>query len=204
MKMWNGRFSKLPDNLMEEFNNSLSFDIVLIEDDIAGSIAWAKALGRKGIISKGDCGKIVRGLKKILHDYRKGTIKFLPSDEDVHMAVERLLIEEIGDAGARLHTGRSRNDQLSTDFRLYIKRSLIDIHELVTKLQKALLQRAERDTGIIIPGYTHLQQAQPVNLAHYWLSFLFLLEREKRRCMNALDTTDYFTAWIRSGCRKRL
>lgn len=191
MKMWNGRFSKLPDSLMEEFNNSLSFDRVLIEDDIAGSVAWAKALGKKGIISKGDCRKIIRGLKKILVDYRKGTIKFLPSDEDIHMAVERLLIEEIGDAGARLHTGRSRNDQVSTDFRLYIKRSLMDSNDLVTKLQRALLQRAERDAGIIIPGYTHLQQAQPVNLAHYWLSFLFLLEREKKRCMHALDTADY-------------
>ena len=191
MKMYNGRFSKPPDNLMEEFNHSLSFDRVLIEDDIAGSVAWAKALGKKGIISTGDCKKILRGLKKILVDYHKETIKFLPSDEDIHMAVERLLIEEIGDAGARLHTGRSRNDQVSTDFRLYIKRSLTDINNLVIKLQKALLQRAEKDSGIVIPGYTHLQQAQPVNIAHYWLSFLFLLEREKKRCMHALDTADY-------------
>lgn len=190
MKMWDGRFSKTTDCLMEEFNNSLSFDIVFIEEDIAGSIAWANALESKGVIAKGDRRKIVRGLKKILNDFRKGTIKLLPTDEDVHMAVERLLIAEVGDAGARLHTGRSRNDQVSTAFRLYMKRKIRETVGLVVRLQKALLQRAGKDIGVIVPGYTHLQQAQPVSLAHYWLSFLFLLEREKKRCMSAFETAD--------------
>lgn len=190
MKMWDGRFSKPTDTLMDTFNNSLLIDIVLIEDDIQGSIAWAHALEKTGVLSTGETGKIVDGLKTILDDYNSGALTFQQTDEDIHMAVERILVERIGDAGSKLHTGRSRNDQVVTDFRRYIKRSLHDVVEKITTLQEILLQRAEDEKTGVMPGYTHLQQAQPVCIAQYWLSFIFLLEREKKRCVRAAECAD--------------
>ncbi|MDD5673014.1 MAG: argininosuccinate lyase [Chitinivibrionales bacterium] len=190
MKMWDGRFIKGCDRLMEEFNNSLSFDKALIEQDIAGSIAWAHALQRIKVLSVKESKAIAAGLGRILKDYRDGKVLFQSSDEDIHMAVERLLTQKIGTAAQKLHTGRSRNDQVVTDFRLYIKKALAGITGRLTALQKVLLRRAEADAGIIIAGYTHLQQAQPILLAHYWLSFFFLLEREKERCSQAIACAD--------------
>ncbi|MBN2036558.1 MAG: argininosuccinate lyase [Chitinispirillaceae bacterium] len=190
MKMWDGRFRKTPDRLMEAFNNSLDVDKKLIAEDIAVSIAWTRALKRARIISAQEAVKIERGLQHILGRARKGTLAFSPSDEDVHMAVERLLTEKIGKAGARLHTGRSRNDQVATDMRLFTKASLERIVRALTALQKSLLERALRDGTVIVPVYTHLQQAQPVLLSHYWLSFLFALERDKRRIINARAAAD--------------
>jgi len=190
MKMWDGRFSKASDKLMEQFHNSLPFDRTLIEEDITGSIAWAKALAGTGIFSSGEFEQVRTALESILEDYRNGKIEFLPQDEDIHMAVERVLIERIGDLGARLHTGRSRNDQVATDTRLYTKKAIEQIIEAVSDLQKSLLGRAEKDADIIMPGFTHLQQAQPILLAHYWLSLFFLLEREKSRLHHARLSTD--------------
>lgn len=190
MKMWDGRFSKASDKLMEQFHNSLPFDKALIEEDIAGSIAWAAALAGIGIFSPDELKKVKTGLEEILDDYRNGKIEFLSSDEDIHMAVERLLIERIGDTGARLHTGRSRNDQVATDSRLYAKKAIGHIIDALRELQRSVLDRAKIDKKIIIPGYTHLQQAQPILLAHYWLSLFFLLEREKSRLEHAITTTD--------------
>ena len=190
MKMWDGRFSKPSDRLMEEFNNSLPVDRALIEEDIAGSIAWAKALEKAGVISADECTQIGSGLSAILTDYRAGTISFKSNDEDIHMAVERLLSERIGEAGARLHSGRSRNDQVATDFRLHVLNRMRAVAGFIEGLQGALLARAEADRAIIIPGFTHLQQAQPLSLAHYWLSFFWLLEREKTRALNAAAGAD--------------
>ncbi|NLP00950.1 MAG: argininosuccinate lyase [Fibrobacter sp.] len=190
MKMWDGRFSKASDKLMEQFHNSLPFDRALIEEDITGSIAWAKALAGTGIFSLKELEQVRTALESILEDYRNGKIEFLPQDEDIHMAVERVLIERIGDLGARLHTGRSRNDQVATDTRLYTKKAIEQIIEAVSDLQKSLLGRAEKDADIIMPGFTHLQQAQPILLAHYWLSLFFLLEREKSRLHHARLSTD--------------
>jgi argininosuccinate lyase len=190
MKMWDGRFKKPSDSIMEELNNSLNIDKILIEEDIAGSCAWAGALLGCGVLSRAEHNRIVSGLKAILADYRSGTIKFLPSDEDIHMAVERLLVEKIGETGGKLHTGRSRNDQVVTDVRLYVKKRCAAIERLITDVQKALLKRAEDDISVIMPGYTHLQQAQPILLSHYWLSFLFSLEREKKRFVNAAESAD--------------
>lgn len=175
---------------MEEFNNSLPVDKVLIEEDIIGSIAWANALMGTGVFSEAEARKICEGLRSILDDARADKIKFNSSDEDIHMAVERILIERIGDAGARLHTGRSRNDQVVTDVRLYVKKAMIHVQEQIRLLQKALFRRVEADREIVIPGYTHLQQAQPVYLAHYWLSFLFALQRDRDRCDHAIVTAD--------------
>ncbi len=190
MKMWDGRFTKPSDSLMEAFNNSLPFDQALIEEDIAGSIAWANALRRLGVFTELERKQVVEGLSSILSEYKAGAIKFLPSDEDIHMAVERLLVQKIGAAGERLHTGRSRNDQVITDTRLYTKKALQSIRTAIVELQKAVVTRAESDYQIIIPGFTHLQQAQPVLLSHYWMSFFSILEREKSRIDHAFKSTD--------------
>ncbi len=190
MKMWNGRFTKSTDALMDTFNNSLLIDIVLIVDDIQGSIAWAHALEKAGVLSAEEAERISEGLQTILKEYYQDTINFKTTDEDIHMAVERLLTEKIGDTGARLHTGRSRNDQVVTGFRRYIKRSLLDIVAKIERVQEALLKRAEIEKATVMPGYTHLQQAQPVSMAQYWLSFFFLLERDKKRCRQAAECAD--------------
>jgi argininosuccinate lyase len=190
MKMWDGRFANKTHELMEAFNNSLSFDIALLEQDIAGNIAWAKALEKCDVLSAAEAKLIITGLRELLEEYRQGALRLLPGDEDVHMAIERLLIDKIGDAGARLHTGRSRNDQVATDFRLFVKDALDQIAVAVTGMQKILLSLAEQHQRTIIPGFTHLQQAQPVLLAHYWLSFFWALQREKNRLANAKTAAD--------------
>jgi argininosuccinate lyase len=190
MKMWDGRFSKPSDALMEEFHNSLPFDKTMIEEDIEGSIAWAHALQKIGIFTQAEYEIVSNGLRGIIEDYKKGTITFLHSDEDIHMAVERILVERVGDPASRLHTGRSRNDQVATDTRLYVKKKLSLLLSLVEELQRACVIRAQNDIEIIIPGYTHLQQAQPILLAHYWMSFFFALQREKDRIDHAIQTTD--------------
>ena len=190
MTMWDGRFKKPTDRLMQTFNNSLPFDKALIEEDIEGSIAWANALLRAQILSAEECSQILKGLSAIAADHKKGALKFAPTDEDIHMAVERLLTERIGDAGAKLHTGRSRNDQVATDVRLHVRKALPRIIAALTELQEAIVARAENDRGIVVPAYTHLQQAQPILLAHYWLSFFFVMEREKGRLAHARQTTD--------------
>jgi argininosuccinate lyase len=189
-KMWDGRFSKPSDEMMEQFNNSLSFDKTLIEEDIAGSIAWASALTRIGVYSESELTTVKNGLLSILDDYKQGKVEFKSQDEDIHMAVERILLEKIGEAASRLHTGRSRNDQVATDTRLYLKKNLQKSIENLVELQRAVIVRAESDSGIIMPGYTHLQQAQPVVMSQYWLSFFFILEREKARLEHAIITTD--------------
>jgi len=190
MKMWDGRFTKPSDELMESFNNSLPFDRALVSEDIAGSVAWANALERVGVFTPAERAAVVGGLKSILDDINNGRAAFLPSDEDIHMAVERLLVERVGAAGERLHTGRSRNDQVITDTRLYTKKALAAITESLAELQGAVIERAKSDLRIIVPGFTHLQQAQPILLSHYWMSLFSILEREKSRIRHALVSTD--------------
>lgn len=190
MKMWDGRFKKPMDRLMETFSSSLPFDKTLIEEDLAGSLAWARSLKRIGILNKRECAKIETGLRSIAADYKKGGISFLPTDEDIHMAVERLLTKRIGEAGAKLHTGRSRNDQVATDVRLFVKKAITEVTTALTVLQKVLIERAKKDLRVIVPAYTHLQQAQPMLISHYWLSLFFALGREKSRLAHAFLTSD--------------
>jgi argininosuccinate lyase len=190
MKMWDGRFSKPSARLMEEFNNSLPVDRRLIEVDIDASIAWAKGLHKAKILSEKEYKAIESGLRKIVVEYKSGSIRFHESDEDIHMAVERLLVEKTGAVGEKLHTGRSRNDQVVTDVRLYVMHRIAQIRTQIANLQKALLRRAEKDIKIIAPAFTHLQQAQPILLSHYWLSLIFALEREKERFANAAQCAD--------------
>ncbi|GBU20860.1 argininosuccinate lyase [Fibrobacteres bacterium R8-0-B4] len=190
MKMWDGRFTKDTDALMEAFNNSLPVDKTLIKEDITGSIAWANALEKVGVLTISERDQIVDGLKSILNDYDGGRVSFISSDEDIHMAVERLLVERIGEAGKKLHTGRSRNDQVITDTRLYTKRALDEAGECLLALQRAVVKRAKSDINMIISGYTHLQQAQPVLLSHYWMSLFSIIEREKSRIEHARVSAD--------------
>jgi len=202
---WGGRFTKDTARLMHRFNESLTVDAALIEEDIAASIAWAAALGRARVLTPAEVRRITAGLGRILRRHRAGKLRFSAADEDIHMAVERMLTEDIGDAGAKLHTGRSRNDQVATDFRLYIMKTMRGVMSGIHTLQKTLCMRARRETDIVAPGYTHLQQAQPVSLAHYWLSFFFALEREKKRAANAIRSADAMPlgagALAGSGCR---
>ena len=190
MKMWDGRFRKPSDPVMESLNRSLDVDCRLIEEDIQGSVAWAGALMGCGVLSSPEHRSIVDGLNNLLSEHREKGLVFLASDEDIHMAVERLLVEKIGEPGLKLHTGRSRNDQVVTDVRMYIKKQYEALHGELVSLQKALLDRSESDMPAIMPGYTHLQQAQPILISHYWLSLLFALEREKTRCKNASSLAD--------------
>ncbi|MBD3346882.1 MAG: argininosuccinate lyase [Chitinivibrionales bacterium] len=190
MKMWDGRFSKKTDMLMELFNNSLAFDKILIEEDIAVNRAWAGALHKKGILTSAELKKILSALNGILRDHKNGKIRFTEGDEDIHMAIERILSEKIGAAGGKIHTGRSRNDQVATDLRLYVKKSLSEIIDEIIVLQKVVCARAESDLDVIMPGYTHLQQAQPVVMSHYWLSLFWSLQREKSRGEHALAMAD--------------
>jgi argininosuccinate lyase len=190
MKMWDGRFKKGSDPVMESINRSLDVDKTLIEEDIQGSIAWAKALAKCGILSSAELRKIVGGLGTLLRDHHGKGLKFIDADEDIHMAVERLLVEKIGEPGMKLHTGRSRNDQVVTDVRMYVKKKYECLHRELIDVQKVLVDRSKKDRAVVMPGYTHLQQAQPILISQYWLSLFFALEREKTRCKNARSLAD--------------
>lgn len=189
-KLWGGRFSKATDKTVEAYTESISFDKRLIEHDIKGSIAHVKMLGKCGIIPEADAKKIVSGLGFILDDYLAGKIVFDPSAEDVHMNVEKLLFEKIGEPAGKLHTARSRNDQVCTDIRLFLKAEITRILGLTENLQAAIIEQAEANANVILPGYTHLQHAQPVLLGHHLMAYFWMLERDKGRmldCMNRLD-----------------
>ena len=161
-KLWGGRFEGGLDPLAWEYNASLSFDWRLAEFDVRGSIAWAKALMKAGVITLDEQHQIVKGLTNILSEIRSNTFQFAPADEDVHTAIERRLTEISGPVGGKLHTGRSRNDQVATDFTLWLVDAIDRIDPLLKLVQTALVERAETDRGIYLPGYTHVQQSQPI------------------------------------------
>ncbi len=181
MKMWGGRMSKATDPLVERFNASASFDIRLAKEDIAGSVAWAHALGRAGVLGPDDLDAILRGLAAVLEEFAAGRFDLAPADEDVHTAVERRLTELIGPAAGKLHTGRSRNDQVATDFRLWCRHASSELTTRVVELQEAILDGAEADLHAPMPGYTHLRQAQPVTWGHWMLSHFWALGRDIER-----------------------
>ena len=167
MKLWGGRFSKATDGLVDDFHSSISFDQRLAEQDITGSIAHATMLGEQGIIPQADADKIVAGLRDILADVKAGKITWHVDAEDIHMNVETLLTQRIGDAGKRLHTGRSRNDQVALDVRMYAKLACEETRQMLTDLLEALLDIAQDNLHTIMPGYTHLQKAQPITCLLY-------------------------------------
>ncbi|MGN1480848.1 argininosuccinate lyase [Porcipelethomonas sp.] len=184
-KMWAGRFSKEVDETVNAFNSSISFDGRMYRHDIQGSIAHATMLGECGIISKDDSSKIIEGLKDILKDIEDGSLEMDMTAEDIHMFIEAELTKRLGDVGKRLHTARSRNDQVAVDIRLYLRDEITEIKVLVLKLCKALCDLAQKHTETILPGYTHLQRAQPVTFAHHLMAYVQMLTRDYQRLCDA-------------------
>jgi argininosuccinate lyase len=177
-KMWGGRFSKKTDLLTDDFNSSISFDQRLYKQDITGSIAHARMLGKQNIIDLKESEQIIEALEAILLDIEAGNIEFSVSMEDIHMNVEAILTERIGDVGKKLHTGRSRNDQVATDMRLYVKEIADDSKSLIQNLILTLLDLAEDHTNTIMPGYTHLQRAQPITFSHHLMAYVEMFKRD--------------------------
>ena len=190
MKLWGGRFSKATDGLVDDFHSSISFDQRLYEQDIQGSIAHATMLGEQNIIPKEDADRIVEGLKGILQDAREGKIQWHVDAEDIHMNVEALLTERIGEAGKRLHTGRSRNDQVALDTHMYAKVACLDTVQMLEDLIEVLLDTAEKHLHTIMPGYTHLQKAQPITLAHHLMAYVQMFLRDRDRFRHAYAAAD--------------
>lgn len=180
-KPWSGRFTAKTSKTAESFTESISFDQRLWKYDIEGSIAHASMLGRKRIISQKDTVLIIKGLKQIANSIKKGNFRFSKELEDIHMNIESALVKKIGPAGKKLHTARSRNDQISLDMRLYLRDENKAIISLIKTLQKALISTAEKNVDTIMPGYTHLQKAQPVLLAHHLLAYVNMLQRDTNR-----------------------
>ncbi|MGH7256549.1 MAG: argininosuccinate lyase, partial [Nitrospirales bacterium] len=184
-KVWAGRFRARTDRLVEAFTASVAFDQRLYAYDIEGSIAHAKTLGKAGVLAARDVSALVRGLHAVREELDDGRFPFRPEDEDIHMAIERRLTELIGPVGGKLHTGRSRNDQVALDVRLYVRDVLVGLQDEIRLLQSSLLDQARRHVDVVMPGYTHLQRAQPILFAHHLLAYLEMLERDKARLQDA-------------------
>jgi argininosuccinate lyase len=189
-KVWSGRFSSGPAELMERFSRSIEIDGAMWQEDIAVNRAWAKALRAIKILTVTEESKIQRGLRAIEKEFRGQQFQFLPQDEDIHVAIERRLTELIGDAGAKIHTGRSRNDQVVTDFRLHLKKRCGELQTAIRHLIAAVIEQAEASQELILPGYTHTQQAQPIRLAHYLLSLFFAMRRHAEQLQQFVKSID--------------
>lgn len=185
-KLWGGRFTQPTDKFVEEFTASIDFDKRLYHQDIRGSIAHARMLGKQGIISLDDMEKIVHGLQEILRQIETGHFDFSIALEDIHMNIESRLSEKIGEAGKRLHTGRSRNDQVALDIRLYLRDEIVEISAYLDLLIDALIDQAEKNIDVIMPGYTHLQTAQPIVFAHHLLAYVEMFRRDRGRMEDCL------------------
>ncbi len=189
--LWSGgRLSSNIDQVMANLNNSLPIDKRMAAEDILGSLAWAEAIQQAGILSIEELKVIQDGLKQVADEIASGSIQFLPTDEDIHSAVERRLTELVGATGGKLHTGRSRNDQVVTDFRLWVKHNLPVLQDKIRDLQLTLTNRAATEMDCILPGYTHFQQAQPILFSHWFLSHFWPLERDHSRLNNLLNRVD--------------
>lgn len=180
-KLWGGRFQKTPEKWVDEFGASISFDKELVLEDLQGSLAHAHMLGQCGIIEPAEAEQIKTGLILLKEKAENGELAFSVDYEDIHLNLEKLLIDEIGPVGGKLHTGRSRNDQVATDMHLYLKNHVKEITQLITSFQQTLLEKAKENVETILPGYTHLQRAQPISFAHHLLAYFWMLERDKQR-----------------------
>lgn len=185
-KPWAGRFAEKTAEIVEKYTESISFDKRLWRHDIQGSIAHAKMLARQGIISKQDAEKIIKGLKEIHDEIEQGKFIFREELEDIHMNIEAALIEKIGDTGGKLHTARSRNDQVALDLRLYLRDEIKNITALIITLQKVLISLSEKNLTTVMPGYTHMQRAQPVLLSHHLMAYVHMFERDRMRFADSL------------------
>ena len=188
--MWAGRFSKEVDEKVNDFNSSISFDARMYRHDIRGSMAHAQMLGEQGIIEKHESEKIIEGLKGILADLDSGALHFDPNAEDIHMFVEQVLTERLGDTGKRLHTARSRNDQVALDIKFYLKDECDEISKLTYELIETLIATAQEHYDTVMPGYTHLQRAQPVTFAHHIMAYAQMLTRDLGRLADTKKRMD--------------
>jgi argininosuccinate lyase len=184
-KLWGGRFTKQTNKLVEEYTASIGFDQKLAEEDIQGSLAHVTMLGKCGIVPQEDVETIKKGLLDVLEKIRSGEIEYSISDEDIHMNIEKNLIEQIGPVGGKLHTGRSRNDQVATDMHLYLRKRVVEFVELLRSLQEALIGQAKANTDTIVPGYTHLQRAQPILFAHHLMAYVAMFGRDIERLQDS-------------------
>lgn len=189
-KLWGGRFKKATDKKVDDFNSSIRFDKRMYKQDIKGSIAHATMLGKQGIIPQEDADKIVDELKQIMSDIEEGKVKFLIDAEDIHMNIEKILTDRIGDAGKRLHTGRSRNDQVALDTRMYLMDETADIEDILVETMHTFITLAKKHVDTIMPGYTHLQKAQPVTFAHHCMAYFEMFKRDYSRLVDCRKRTN--------------
>jgi argininosuccinate lyase len=190
-KLWGGRFTKETNKLVEEFTASISFDQKLAIEDIEGSLAHVQMLGECNIIPLQDADKIKEGLHSIKQMIQNNEVEFLVEHEDIHMNIEKLLIEKIGPVGGKLHTGRSRNDQVATDMHLYLRNKTTEIIQLIKDVQQSILLQAKDNIHTLIPGYTHLQRAQPISFAHHMMAYFWMFERDKERLQDSLKRVNW-------------
>jgi argininosuccinate lyase len=184
MTLWGGRFTEETDELLRRFGDSIGFDRRMYAADVRGSIVYAAELARAGLITDAECDHLLQGLEQVKAEFDTGTFQIQPGDEDIHTAVERRLGELIGPAAGKLHTGRSRNDQVATDLRLYLLDEIVALREALADVQIAIIKKAEAHLDIIMPGYTHVQQAQPVLFSHWLMSFFWKLQRDSERLVD--------------------
>ncbi len=189
-KLWGGRFSKNASKLMEEFNDSLPFDKRLWNEELQASDAYAIVLAGAGVFKKQELAKVRKAFREIDKEFVAGQFRFKPDDEDIHTAIERRLVEKVGEAGKKIHTGRSRNEQVSTDERLFLRKAISDLIQLVRGLQASTVKLAGKTANDIVPSYTHMQQAQLVRLGHYFMSLFFMLEADRSRLNDLRKRTD--------------
>ena len=191
MKLWGGRFTKETNQLVHNFNASLSFDQKFFEEDIEGSIAHVTMLAKQGILSEDEKAAIISGLQGICDDIKSGKLEIDEEHEDIHSFVEAHLIERIGDAGKKLHTGRSRNDQVALDMKLYTRKEVKEMDNLLKDLLNSLLRIMKENTDTIMPGFTHLQKAQPITLAHHMGAYFEMFKRDRSRLQDIFDRMNY-------------
>ena len=191
MKLWGGRFTKETNKLVHNFNASLSFDQKFYKQDIQGSIAHVTMLAKQGIIEESDKVAIINGLNSILTDIENGHLEFTPEHEDIHSFVEAHLIERIGEPGKKLHTGRSRNDQVALDMKLYVRDEIVELDSLLKTLLQSIMKVMEENTETFMPGFTHLQKAQPVTLAHHFGAYFEMFKRDRSRLTDIYDRMNY-------------
>lgn len=189
MALWGGRFSEPTDADLRNLNDSIDFDQRMVMQDIAGSIAYARAIQRAGVISVEEADTLIRGLEAVRAEFERAEFVLADGDEDIHTAVERRLTELVGPVGGKLHTGRSRNDQVATDFRLWVLQAIDDVATQVRSLQQAMVDLAQTHVNTVMPGYTHLQPAQPISAAHWLMSFFWMLQRDYERLLDTRRRT---------------
>lgn len=189
-KLWGGRFQKSAESWVDEFGASIGFDQQLVMEDLEGSVAHVTMLGAQGILESNEVEQILGGLVELKELAEAGKLEFSVANEDIHLNLEKMLTDRIGPVGGKLHTGRSRNDQVATDVHLFLKKRVVEVVDLIQAFQKTILNKAEQHVETIAPGYTHLQRAQPISFAHHLMAYFWMLERDKERFSESMKRID--------------